>query len=1106
MPTITSHAKVSPPRVPGVLHRPRLLDLLKKNQDKRLLFILGQAAQGKTTLAASYAKTQDIPVAWLNLDQGDSDPVNLFYWMINAFEFTLPERDLSFLRSYPAMSRAAREPALLYQEWVRVMFDQINDPVQLVLDGLDRLSNNAPSLLFLQTLVYQCPPHIRLILLSREEPPFGLQELKIKQQAQILTNEDLAFRLEETKAFFRETRKVSLNSSQVARVHSSTEGWVGGLLLFSEALERLAEGERESYIAEKLPDQIRKEAFRFFEEVILSSQPPEVREFLIKSSILDKVETDLIGELLETKAMEEVLREAARKHLFVQTIYEEGKGWVYRYHQLFRDFLQLRFNTELSPETRKSLSFKAGLLFQKRNRQEEAIRFFLKAGAYESAVPAIEKIGLDLILSLKTAELLEWLQAFPEEIRQNNPWLLYYLSRARHFTNPAENLPIYHQVLTLFEKARDLRGCLLSLGSLIVASIWCSHELVPLDELLAKGENLLGQIKNSLFPRERSMLWTCIGVGLLHINPRKAFQANQNGYLLACEIKEVVLQLNPLANCMVALLMLDEHPLADEMSKKIEAILSKYPYPEVSFQYRSYRGIIFLVKGELENAEAEFEIARKECEQVGRSYLYPAIMQEYIILKANLGQYREAEELGQRVLQLATAQGQLLRVGFALLNLGTKYNFEGAYDQAKEYARQCFEILPSIGASSIFLKHKLSFLRGSLWRPGEEEETVLNDLQNALDYYLSIWNGHAIDTHFALALIYWRKNDKNKTVQHLHSGFNIARQKGLYYIAWSSPKDIAKVCALAIELGNQEDADCTLKILNTRRPPQAREELERLMNHPDPTVRSRAARIGLALHQSTLPRLRIETLGGFRVIRSCSPVKEEEWHGSQAKNLLKAIVAWGGEGVQKEVLMESLWAEGQPAKVEKTFKSALHRLRQVLEPELDSRYGYSYVGMKDNRVSLDKEICEVDVNKFLELIKEGEEREASSQVEEALSFYQKAAELYRGDFLANDGYTEWSESRREELRRKYLGLLLKTARIHEDRGAARKTISYYEKAIQFDPFSEEANRRLMVLYAGMGKQDEALNIYKTYQKALREGLDAEPDALTKSLYNKIQKP
>ncbi|MBI4763093.1 MAG: hypothetical protein HY787_00605 [Deltaproteobacteria bacterium] len=146
------------------------------------------------------------------------------------------------------------------------------------------------------------------------------------------------------------------------------------------------------------------------------------------------------------------------------------------------------------------------------------------------------------------------------------------------------------------------------------------------------------------------------------------------------------------------------------------------------------------------------------------------------------------------------------------------------------------------------------------------------------------------------------------------------------------------------------------------------------------------------------------------------------------------------------------------------------------------------------------------MDKFLSLLQEGEKKEGNQQLEEALSAFQEAADLYRGDFLPEDVYAEWAGSRREELRRKYLGLLFKTARIYEDRGAVRKAISSYEKAAKFDPLSEEANRRLMILYTNMGKHDEALHVYKTYKKLLRENLDAEPDELTRSLYKKIQNP
>jgi hypothetical protein len=95
MQPITNLSKITPPRVPGILPRSRLIEQICKNQDKRLLLILGQAAQGKSTLAAVYAGTQETPVAWLNLDQGDSDPVNLFYGIINAFQHCLPDQDIS---------------------------------------------------------------------------------------------------------------------------------------------------------------------------------------------------------------------------------------------------------------------------------------------------------------------------------------------------------------------------------------------------------------------------------------------------------------------------------------------------------------------------------------------------------------------------------------------------------------------------------------------------------------------------------------------------------------------------------------------------------------------------------------------------------------------------------------------------------------------------------------------------------------------------------------------------------------------------------------------------------------------------------------------------
>lgn len=254
-------SKITPPRLSQVLHRPRLIERLEKNKDKRLTLIQGQAAQGKSTLAASYLATSKIPSAWVNLTKDDSDPANLYYSMVHALQRVLKDMDLSLLLSYPSVSMGPREEIPLYREWAQAVFEHIPASIQIVLDALDRLSPDASSFKFLQVMVNEAPPHIHLLMLSREVPPVEIQELKMKQEAHILTNEDLAFTLDEVKAFFREIKGLSIPSQALRKIHRVTEGWAGGLMLLSETLERLPEDSRENYILEDMPDRFKRPPF-----------------------------------------------------------------------------------------------------------------------------------------------------------------------------------------------------------------------------------------------------------------------------------------------------------------------------------------------------------------------------------------------------------------------------------------------------------------------------------------------------------------------------------------------------------------------------------------------------------------------------------------------------------------------------------------------------------------------------------------------------------------------------------------------------------------------------------------------------------------------------
>jgi ATP/maltotriose-dependent transcriptional regulator MalT len=380
-----SISKIAPPYLPKILHRPRLHYLLVKNKDKKLILILGQAAQGKTTLVASYVKTLKIPSAWITLDKEDSNPFNLFHLIVQSLQHSLKDIDFSPLLSFPSGTLGPGLEIPLFRQWAQSLFELISPPIQIVMDGLDRLSPDAPVFKFLQVLVEEASAHIHLIMLSREMPPLSMefQHLKIRREALILTNEELAFTPNEINEFLQKIQRISLDGDQLRKIHAATEGWIGGLILLSESFLRFSDSSKKKDFVQDLPDHFNREIFQYFGKEILSSQTKETQQFLLKSSMIDIIEPAFIKELIGIEGTEEILRDHARKNLFVQSFYDDkNKGWLFRYHPMFRNFLKAKYLAKTTAEERSSLKLKAGNLYERRGELENAIKYFLQAKAY----------------------------------------------------------------------------------------------------------------------------------------------------------------------------------------------------------------------------------------------------------------------------------------------------------------------------------------------------------------------------------------------------------------------------------------------------------------------------------------------------------------------------------------------------------------------------------------------------------------------------------------------------------------------------------------------------------------------------------------------------
>jgi LuxR family maltose regulon positive regulatory protein len=148
-------------------------------------------------------------------------------------------------------------------------------------------------------------------------------------------------------------------------------------------------------------------------------------------------------------------------------------------------------------------------------------------------------------------------------------------------------------------------------------------------------------------------------------------------------------------------------------------------------------------------------------------------------------------------------------------------------------------------------------------------------------------------------------------------------------------------------------------------------------------------------------------------------------------------------------------------------------------------------------------LCQVDAFQFIALCQQGEKAEQTGDPRNAAALYQQAVALYEGDFLSEELYHDWVETRREELRDRYLQVLSRLAKLHEDRGSLVKATDCYAKIVQADPLAEAACRRLMQLYSQRGLRNAALRVYEECRKSLQEMLNTEPEEVTTAVYRKV---
>ena len=414
----------------------------------------------------------------------------------------------------------------------------------------------------------------------------------------------------------------------------------------------------------------------------------------------------------------------------------------------------------------------------------------------------------------------------------------------------------------------------------------------------------------------------------------------------------------------------------------------------------------------------------------------------------------------------AARAGSAFFTGSAAHLLAITFLFENKLSRAQRESDEALSIRSGRGSRlfhAIYLiaSGAINMRLGKLDRAGRELRSALRTLKQAKAVQ------QEANCCLVLALLEQRKGNQAAFRRHIRQAFCIGRERGFTYYAVLTPDEQAGLARQAI--AENICVDYCEGLLTGRGPGR--------------------------------PLLSVYCMGEFTVLRGTRPVPEAEWKSRRAKSLLKLLVAHEGQRLPREQAMDLLWPGTGGGKDPAMFNALLHRLRRAIEPK--AAKDVFCIQQEEGMVGLNSSSVWTDAGQFRLHLRHAARLRSQNRKSELLQEYERAIALYRGDFLADDVYEEWSGAMRDQLRAAYLQALEDAGELADGSGDRDKALQLFERMFLAEPSNEKACRWLMTRYHSLDRRSDAVRTYERCERALSRELDLEPEEKTKRLYRSI---
>ncbi|MEO6392802.1 MAG: BTAD domain-containing putative transcriptional regulator, partial [Pyrinomonadaceae bacterium] len=1049
-PTFFLRTKLLPPRAaPEILVRARLTGRLEENLSRGVTLVTANAGSGKTTLVADFLRHREQPYVWYQLDRTDADPAIFLGYLTQGIRHLVPgfgDPVLACLGQSPddLVSQPERAADILLNE----ILEHIDQRLVVVLDDYHHLGLETGVHRVLDRLLAYLPDVLHLVIISRDPPPLSLARLRSQSALGYIEREDLLFTTAEMAELFRRVFDLELSPEQLNEYGERTHGWITALQLVRQVAQRRAPGAENGDKVDltEVLRQSERDICDYFAEEVFAAESELTQQLLLRMALLDHLDLDLGRRLYPEFSCRTQLPTLVRRNVFV-TVAGDGDAAEYRLHPLFQSFLRRRWRADEGRAVVAKEHQRLAEFFLGQGQTERTVHHLLAADDQVGAAQVIANNGGEWIAAGALSTLLSFAAAIPVALMEAEPRALAFQAEALRLRGEFDQAQsLLRRAVLLLNDAGDAEGAAEAHHSLATIARRRGEYQVAFDQLDRAG-SLTG--KDS---RVRIKCGNTRGLCLHMTGDQNAAEREFRAALQAAEElgDEHYVRLISHNLGLPAMVRGDFGEAIRWLQRMLPDDRSAAPLPrEATAQLNLAR--CYLYRGDFTACESSLDQALE------LSQLFSLVSLRGEIFETFGNFYRETSELTRAAEQYERAARAYEEAGVAL----TQHELleeeallrlrAGDLMGARTQIEHLIESRTSAGNEVGMLTGAL--VRGKILLAQADLAGGDADVQAAAAYFRAHgFHYYEAQASLVLAGFAAAAERDNEALQQIKRAVELAARYDYEY--WLRQEVIGSP-----KLFDTPDA---IELLP--------EELRELLNAqvavaPTPAVVSSNAEPV----QSVLTDLTIRLLGHVEIVRDpARPLASDAWTTRRSHDIFCFIASRPHRRAAKDVIIDIFWGESDLDSVEKNFHPTVSHIRKALNSNQPLKQNFLLYRGGDYQLNPDF-AYRIDLEEFDQLVAAGESLRRNGAIDGCIDQFNRALELYRGEFMTG-AYEEWVDEPRAYYREQQLRVLEALAGFAQKREQWDESLRLAQAILRLDSFREDIHLLVMRAQAQAGNR------------------------------------